>query len=152
VTFDEDSKFRAWIRGLFAEGPDGNDTGYLPIAPNRHSNTAAFRARYGQMDVMPMTDAFILTGGVHFDPWECWTFGLTGTWGQSDTDQGAGIDDSYGFEIDAWGEYRYSDALTFSGGLSILFPDDLLDGTVAGPSTFDDDPQFLLWAQARLFF
>lgn len=152
LTFSKADKLRVWIRGLFAEGPSNNDTGYLPIAPNRHSNTAPFRARYGVMDVIPMSDVFALTGGVHFDPAADWTFGLTGVWGERDSNQPAGVDESYGFEIDAWGEYRYSESLTFSGGVSFLFPDDQLDGAVAGPITFDDDTQILLWAQARLFF
>jgi hypothetical protein len=152
VTFAKENKIRAWIRGLYAEGPDAGETGYIPLAPTRHSNTASFRARYGQMDVFPMSDVFALTGGVHFDPAADWTIGLTGVWGQQESDSPAGVDDSYGFEIDLWAEYRYSDQMTFSGGVSFLFPDDQLDGAVAGPSTFDGDAQVLFWAQARLFF
>jgi hypothetical protein len=104
------------------------------------------------MDVIPMTNVFALTGGAHFDPAADWTVGLTGTWGQTDTDGGI-FDEAYGFEVDLWAEYRYSDQLTFSGGASVLFPDDQLDGTAAAASTtFDGDAQFLLWLQARLFF
>lgn len=152
VMFNKDNRIRAWIRGLYAEGPDAGETGYIPLAPNRHSNTADFRARYGQMDVFPMNDVFALTGGVHFDPAKDWTLGLTGVWGQRESDSVGNTDDAYGFEIDLWAEYRYSEQMTFSGGVSFLFPDDQLDGTVAGPATFDGDTQVLFWAQARLFF
>lgn len=158
VTFAKENAIRAWIRGLWAQGPEAGETGYIPLAPTRHSNTAAFRARYGQMDVIPMNDVFALTGGVHFDPAKDWTLGVTGVWAQRESDQPANVDDSFGFEIDVWGEYRYSDQLTFSGGVSFLFPDDQLDGTAA-PSpliplngTFDSDAQVMIWAQARLFF
>lgn len=152
IMFDKDNRFRAWIRGLFAEGPDSNDSGYLPLFPNRHSNTANFRARYGAMDVFPMADIFALTGGVHFDPATNWTIGLTGVWGETESDNDP-IDDSYGFEVDLWAEYRYSEALTFAAGIALLFPDDQLDNATSNLFTpFDDSTQFLFWLQARLFF
>lgn len=153
IMFNKDNRVRAWIRGLFAEGPDSNNTGYIPLFPNRHSNTASFHARYGAMDVFPMSDIFALTGGVHFDPAKDWTVGLTGVWGQSDTDHTGGIGDSYGFEVDVWAEYRYSETMTFSAGVAFLFPDDQLDNTTSDLFTpFDGDTQFLFWLQARLFF
>ena len=147
VMFNKDNKIRAWLRGLYAEGPEGNETGYLPLFPNAHSNTANFRARYGSFDVFPMTDVFALTGGVHFDPAKDWTLGLSAVWGQTESDQPANVDDSYGFEIDVWAEYRYSEAMTFAMGVAFLFPDDQLVG-----GTFDTDTQFLFYMQARLFF
>jgi hypothetical protein len=157
ICFNKDNKIRAWVRGLFAEGPDddGEDTGYIPLWPNRHSNTASFRARYGYMDVFPMANVFALTGGAHFDPSKDWTVGATLTWGQQDSDPvfTPSSDETYGFEIDVWAEYRYSEAMTFSAGVAFLFPDDQLDNAVSDLSTpFDDDSQFLLWLQARLFF
>jgi hypothetical protein len=157
LTFNRDNKLRAWVRGLFAEGPDedGTDTGYISLFPNRHSNTANFRARYGAMDVFPMANVFALTGGVHFDPSKDWTIGANVVWGQQDSDPvfTPGSDEAFGFEIDVWAEYRYSEAMTFSAGVAMLFPDDQLDNAVADLSTpFDDDSQFLVWLQARLFF
>ena len=153
IMFDKDNRLRVWIRGLYAEGPDTNETGYLPLFPNRHSNTANFHARYGAMDVFPMTDIFALTGGVHFDPSKDWTVGLTGVWGETDTDNSPFADDAYGFEVDVWAEYRYSEALTFSAGVAFLFPDDQLDNASSNLFTpFDGDTQFLFWLQARLFF
>jgi hypothetical protein len=146
VMFNKENKIRAWLRGLYAEGPDTNETGYLPLFPNAHSNTANFRARYGSFDVFPMTNVFALTGGVHFDPAKDWTIGVNGVWGETETDN-VGVDDTYGFEIDVWAEYRYSEAMTFAAGVAFLFPDDQLAG-----GTFNDDTQFLFYMQARLFF
>ena len=64
-------------------------------------------------------------------------------------------DDTFGFEIDLWAEYRYSDAMTFSAGIAMILPDDQIDGSVAtvyGNPNFDGDTSFLFWMQARLFF
>ena len=164
VTFSKDNKFRAWVRALYLEGPDFSGTtpesGYIALWPNRHSNSANFRARYGAADVFPMFDIFALTGGVHFDPAKDWTIGLSGVWGQTASDiqadlgSPAGEDDTYGFEIDLWAEYRYSDAMTFSMGVAMILPDDQIDGgsTTYGNASFDGDTAFLIWAQARLFF
>jgi hypothetical protein len=154
VTFNKDNKFRAWIRALWLEGSDGTDSGFIALWPNRHSNTAAFRARYGAADIFPMNDIFALTGGVHFDPAKDWTVGLTGVWGQRESDGPATLDDAYGFEIDLWAEYRYSDAMTFSAGIAMILPDDQIDGSNGGygQTAFDGDTSFLFWMQARLFF
>ncbi|HYC76184.1 MAG TPA: alginate export family protein [Planctomycetota bacterium] len=150
VTFSKDNRFRAWIRGLYAEGPDGEDLGYQTLYPNRHSNTANFRARYGWADFFPMTNVFALTGGIHFDPSTDWTIGANLTWGQSEEDILPGIDDSYGWEIDVWAEYRYSESLTFNVGAAAVFADD--SGVFASGGVYDDDVNFLVWLQARLFF
>lgn len=154
VTFSKDNKFRAWVRALWLEGPDATDSGYIALWPNRHSNTANFRARYGAADVFPMFDIFALTGGVHFDPAKDWTVGLSGVWGQRESDGPTTLDDAYGFEIDLWAEYRYSDAMTFSAGIAMILPDDQIDGSNGGygQSAFDGDTSFLFWMQARLFF
>jgi len=154
LTFSASSKFRVFGRFLFAEGPSDNDVGYLTLYGNRHSNTASFRARYGLMDVIPMSN--VVTGqlGLHFDPATDWTLGATGLWAGSDEEgsnnaiSGTDDDGDYGWEFDIWGEYRYSEHLTFGAGLALLFPDDqgqFLWG-------LDDDTQFLGYVQARLVF
>lgn len=150
ITFNRDNKFRAWLRAIYAEGAEGNDLGYQPLFPNRHSNTASFRARYGIMDIFPMTNVFAVTGGVHFDPSQNWTIGANLVWGETEEEIGGGFDDEYGFEIDIWAEYRYSETMTFGVGAAVLFADDA--GVFASGGSFDDDAQFLMYMQARLFF
>jgi serine protease inhibitor ecotin len=156
ITFGKESRFRIYARGLYAEGPDDDDVGYLTLFPNRHSHTASFRARYGIADLIPMSNVWTGQLGFHFDPFQNWTFGATGLWAGADEEgsngaisgSGGSDDDDYGFEIDVWGEYRYSDQLTFGGGVAFVWPDDqgeFLWGT-------DDDTQFIGYLQARLLF
>ena len=147
ITFNRSSLFRLFARFLWAEGPDGDDSGYIPLYPNRHSN-AGFRARYGLFDLIPMTNVVTLQVGAHFDPAADWTLGATVLWATTDEDFLANGDDDYGWEIDVWAEYRYSDELVFNAGIAFLFPD---DSGVAIWGT-DDDTQFLAYLQARLLF
>lgn len=143
--FGKENPVRAFIRVLWATGPD-DDSGYLPLFPNRHSNSG-FRARYGFYDVIPMTNVLTVGGGLSFDPAENWTFGAHFLWGTQDEG-----DDDYGWELDVFGEYRYSKNLVFQGGVAVLDPDDGLTNTVASVSILDDELQFLFWLQARLVF
>jgi hypothetical protein len=147
ITFNKDSMFRIFARFLWAEGADSQDSGYVPLYPNRHSN-AGFRARYGIFDLIPMTNVVTIQVGLHFDPANNWTLGATVLYAGTDEDFGSSIDDSYGWEIDVWGEYRYSEHLVFNGGLAFLFPDD--SGVIVWGT--DDDTQFLFYLQARLLF
>jgi hypothetical protein len=164
LTFSKDSKFRIYTRFLWADGPDGNrDNGYIPIYPNRHSN-GGFRARYGVFDLIPMTNVITLQLGLHFDPDPAWTLGATGLWAEADSSAdafnigpspaGAGAslatirDDDYGWEIDVWGEYRYSDHLVFNAGLAFFFADNAAEDLWL----IDDDTQFYGYVQARLNF
>jgi hypothetical protein len=145
LTFDKSSRFRVFARGLWAEGPDTDSTGYLINYPNRHSNTG-FRARYGIADVIPMSNVFTLQAGLHFDPTCNFTLGVTGIWAESAEDSlltGEPID--YGSELDIWAEYRYSAQITLGLGLAFVFPD---EDTFGG----QDDTQFIGYFQARLFF
>jgi hypothetical protein len=146
ITFSKSSRFRVFARGLWAEGPDDDSTGYLINFPNRHSNTG-FRARYGIMDLIPMTNVATLQAGLHFDPACNWTIGATGLWAESEQDSlvtGEPID--YGTELDFWVEYRHSQALTFGLGVGLFFPDDDDFGD------FSDDTILLGYLQARLVF
>lgn len=147
ITFSKDSMFRLFARFLWAEGPDDDDSGYIPLYPNRHSNSG-FRARYGIFDLIPMANVLTLQVGMHFDPDPNWTLGATVLWAQAEEDLFAGIDDDYGWEINVWAEYRYSQALVFNAGIAFLFPDD--SGEVIWGT--DDDSQFLGYLQARLLF
>ncbi len=154
LTFSSSSKFRVYSRFLFAEGPDDNDVGYLSLFPNRHSNTAAFRARYGLFDLIPMSNVWSVQLGLHFDPADNWTLGLTGLWAGADEEgsnnvvSANGDDSDYGWEVDLWGEYRYSEHLTFGAGVALLWADD--QGQFMW--NVDDGTQFLGYVQARLWF
>ena len=148
LTVDRDSLFRVYARFLWAEGADSQDSGYIPLYPNRHSN-AGFRARYGIFDLIPMTNVITLQGGIHFDPAQDWTLGATVLWATVDEEVlGTSLNEDYGWEIDVWAEYRYSQELVFNAGIAFLFPDD------SGVATWgtDDDTQFLGYVQARLLF
>lgn len=147
VAFGDQAKFRVYARFLWADGPDSNELGYIPLYANRHSNDG-FRARYGLFDLIPMTNVVSVQGGFHFDPATDWTLGATFLWATTDDSSGIVPDDDYGIEIDAWGEYRYSEHLRFGAGVAFLFPDN------AGEALWftDSDLQFLGYVQARLLF
>jgi len=167
LTFSKDSMFRIYARFLWAEGPgDDDELGYIPLYPNRHSN-GGFRARYGLADLIPMTNVVTVQLGLHFDPDPAWTLGLTALWATTDdTASGAangftqaatgnnilpgnGVpDEDYGWEIDVWGEYRYSDHLVFNAGVAFVFADDAAEALYG----IDDDLQFYGYIQARLLF
>jgi hypothetical protein len=146
LTFSKSSRFRIFARGLFAEGPDTDSTGYLILYPNRHSNSG-FRARYGIADLIPMTNVETLQLGLHFDPACNWTLGVTGLVAQSETEVG-GQNFDYGTELDIWAEYRYSQQITLGAGVAFVFPD---DGAVAALG-LDDDTVVIGYIQARLVF
>lgn len=149
ITFNKESMFRIYARFLWAEGPENNELGYVPLYTNRHSNSG-FRARYGIFDLIPMTNVVTIQGGIHFDPADAWTLGATFLWAGADEPSAAvgPDDDDYGFELDIWAEYRYSEHLVFNVGLAFLFPDDALENTYG----LDDDMHFLGYIQARLLF
>jgi len=153
VTFNKESMFRAYLRFLWAEGPDDDELGYINLFTNRHSNSG-FRARYGIADLVPMTNVVTLQGGFHFDPADAWTLGASVIWATADEDNtgafGGAIDgdDDYGWELDIWAEYRYSEHLIFNMGLAFVFPEEDNTAALFG----DDDMQFIGYLQARLLF
>lgn len=157
VTFNKSSLFRIYARMLWASGPsDDDELGYIPLYPNRHSN-GGFRARYGIIDLIPMTNVFTLQAGLHFDPDPAWTLGLTVLWATVEDDSSVTLtsgqspidsSDDYGWEIDVWGEYRYSEHLVFNAGLAFFFADDASELAYG----LDDDMHFLGYVQARLLF
>jgi hypothetical protein len=146
MTFSKSAKFRVFARGLYAEGPSDDSTGYLINYPNRHSN-GGFRARYGIADLIPMTNVATLQLGFHFDPGCNWTLGATGLWAGNDEDLGTDQDD-YGTELDIWAEYRHSTNLTFGAGVALVMPDEFGESQFG----FTDDTQILGYLQARLVF
>lgn len=147
LTFEGESMFRMYGRFLFAEGADGDDVGYTPLYPTRHSNYG-FMARYGMSDAIPMFNVLSLQGGLHFSPHKDWRLGATVIWAEADEPL-AGGDDDWGTEVDLWAEYVYSDHLTFMFAAFAVFADDQLEAYL----TTDDDEAILgVLFQARLNF
>jgi len=166
LTFSEESKFRVYIRGMFAEGAEGNSTGYIPLFPERHSLTGEGndahggkygnrRARYGIMDIIPMDNVWSIQLGLTFDPAKDWTLGLTALYAEHDEDvitNVATLDNGLGFEIDAFAEYRYTKHTTLGGGIGAFFPDDGAPFNGGGFVGNDDSVAFLFFLQARVAF
>lgn len=148
LTFETDSAFRIFARFLFSEGADGSNTGYVPLYPNRHSHSAGFMARYGLTDTLPMFNVLSVQGGFHFNPAEEWTLGATFIWSTTDESVSGIDDDDWGYELDLWASYAYSEHLTFTFALFAVFPEDHLEA-FAG---IDDDTIFGAVVQARLLF
>ena len=160
ITFNSNNNFRLYARFLFAEGADSNNTGYIPLFPERHAQATNLggnddrRARYGVLDIIPMDNVLTVQVGLTFDPAADWTLGLTGLWAQHDEDvvTPSGSSDDIGFEIDLFGEYRYSNQTTFSAGIAAFFPDDAAPLKGGGFAGNDDDVTVLFYLQTRVVF
>lgn len=143
ITFNEESAFRLYTRILWAEGADGNDTGYIPLFPEHHSNTG-YRARYGYMEIIPMANVVTWQLGATFDPADDWTIGATILWAaQENIDNNDGM----GWELDFFAENRYSAQTTVGGGIGFFFADDATPGWAS-----DEEVAILLYMQARIVF
>ncbi len=168
LTFESEYHFRVFGRFLFADGPDDhNETGYLPLFPERHSSFGPRRARYGLMDIIPMYNVISGQLGVTVEPAANWTIGLTGLFAAHDEDvftiseSGGvvtmGIDDGIGWEIDLFVEHRYSEQATLSLGVGFFLPND--GAPLAGFFPLDraigsgeDDMAFLAFIQTQILF
>lgn len=153
LSLGEGADFDAFLRVLYATGPDGNDSGFVPVFPDRHSS--ATNARYGIADIMPMTNVLSIQGGLLYELDEEVTLGTTFIWAQAD--ETVSGDDSYGYELDFFGEWKRNDNLSYAAGVALIFPDDQLVaaaesmlGLPAGSA--DDDTQVFIYVQARLTF
>ncbi|MEE9391446.1 MAG: alginate export family protein [Planctomycetota bacterium] len=160
ITFNRNNNFRVFVRFLYAEGSDQSDeAAFIPLFGERHAQagsggTTNYRARYGLMDIIPLTNVLTVQGGLHFDPRADWTIGATFIYAALDEDVtiAGNSEDEIGFEIDVWAEYRYSDQTTMAFGVGLFFADEaapLLGGGFAGD---DDDLAFLFYGQVRVVF
>jgi hypothetical protein len=158
ITFNANNNFRLYVRFLFSEGADGSDVGFIHLFPERHAQAnrddhTAYRARYGLMDIIPMSNVMSIQLGATFDPAADWTLGLVGIWAQTDEDVLVSGDDEIGIEIDAFAEYRYSAETTFSIGVGIFLPNDSAPYAGGGfVGAGDDDIAVLLYLQTRVVF
>lgn len=153
ITFNADNNFRVFLRFLWSEGRDGNDSGYIPLFMETHSNEG-YRARYGLMDIIPVANVITLQGGLHFDPNADWTIGATVIWATTDEDVviAGQNEDKLGWEIDLFAEYRYSAETTLGAGVGIFLPDDATPTIGGGVAGRDDDIAWLFYLQSRIVF
>lgn len=159
MMLNAEANLRVFARFLYASGPDGDDLAYTPLYPDRHTN-GGFRARYGLWDLIPMSNVLTPQVGVAFDPAEKWSMGATVLWATADT---SGVmpatrrnrlrvadvpNEDYGWEGNIWAEYRHSTALTVTGGVAVMLPDD------AGQALWlvGADTQVLAFLQLRVNF
>ncbi len=164
LTFNEDNLFRLYAMFLFAEGFDGNDSGYVPLFPERHSQInwddhTARIARWGLTDIVPMINVLALQAGLTFRPQDDWILGLAGIYAWHDEDVttlGGNSADNIGFEIDLFAEHKLSDQATIGMGLGLFFPDNGAPvGNGAIGSAFidnEDDVAVLFYLQTRVVF
>jgi hypothetical protein len=148
LMFDAAHLFRLYARFLWSEGPSGDESGYVMLYPNRHGQ-GNFLARYGTLDVMPMSNVITPQVGVTYAPNADWILGAQVMWATAD--EGAvlgGANDDYGFEADLWALHKVSENFTLVGALIFLFPDD--EGTAL--FLVDDDVAVAVAFQARLSF
>ncbi len=159
-TFDADSRARLYLRGLFSEGSHGDESGFIPLFPERHSYDDPAKlhsgARYGLMDIIPMDNVFSLQAGFAFDPAADWRVGAAVLWATHDADLRpfAAEEDDIGWEIDLWANYRHSEQTTLGIGLGLFLPDEgapFVGGSFIGPDG-RDEPSFLAYLDLRVLF
>jgi hypothetical protein len=150
ITFDAARLFRVYTRWLYAEGPHDDESGYVPLYPNRHGQ-GGFLARYGTLDVFPLANVIMPQFGVTYAPSDDWILGAQVVFATADASGvlgAAGGDDDYGTEADLWALYKVSENFTLVGALMLLFPES--EGTALYLVT--DDVAVAGALQARLTF
>ena len=168
LTFNNTNKARLFAGFLYAEGFDGDDTGFVPLYGERHAQInwddhTSYAARWGIMDIVPMINVLAVQVGFTFRPREDWIVGITGlyAWHEEDVSTLSGsIEDEIGFEIDLFAEHKISDQATIGFGLGLFFPEDgapLGIGDIAaslGGSFTDNenDVAVLFYLQTRVVF
>lgn len=162
ITFNADNKFRVFGRFIYSEGPDDGDSGFVPLFVDRHEQVnwddhTATRARWGLMDIIPLTNVISGQIGMTFMPADNWILGLTvlGAWRDEDVMTTDGdMEDDIGWEIDLFADYRYSDETTISLGLGIFLPNEgaPLENSVLSAGNDDDEAAFLFYLQSLTTF
>lgn len=150
ITFDAKHLFRLYTRWLYTEGAHGDESGYVLLYPNRHGQ-GDFLARYGTLDILPMSNVITPQVGLTYAPNSDWILGTQAVFATADANGvlgGPAGDDDYGWEADLWALHKVSDNFTVVGALILLFPD------TEGTSLFlvTDDIVVAVALQARLTF
>ncbi|MFT7620318.1 MAG: hypothetical protein ACI97A_003975 [Planctomycetota bacterium] len=168
LTFHSESKARLSVGFLFAEGADTDssgaltDAGFVPLFPDRHEQVnwddhTATRARWGLMDIIPLTNVIAAQLGFTFRPATDWILGVTvlGAWHDKDVATTDGlVDDGIGWEVDLFADYRYSANTTVSLGLGVFLPNDgaPLQNSALSAGNGQDDAAFLFYLQILTTF
>lgn len=149
LTVSSKHAFRLYTRFLYAEGPSAEDSGYVPLYPNRHTLGAGFLARYGILDVLPMANVISGQFGFTVSPAAQWVIGATGIWSTADNnDLAAAVDGhDFGWEADVWALYQATEQLAIVAAVMVLLPDDE-GGALWGV----DETAVALGLEARLLF
>ncbi len=162
ITFNANNLLRVAAGFIFAEGPDSGDSGFVPLFVDRHEQVnwddhTARRARWGLMDIIPLTNVIAGQIGLTFRPAEDWIFGATflGAWrDQSVLTTDGDTEDGIGWEIDVFADYRYSAETTISVGVGVFIPNEgaPLQNSALSAGNNEDDATFLMYLQALTTF
>ncbi len=162
VTFNADTKFRVFGRFVYASGASGNDSGFVPLFPDRQEQVnwddhTATRARWGLMNIIPLTNVISGQIGFTFRPADDWIFGMTvlGAWRDEDVMTTDGNSKGgIGWEIDAFADYRYSADTSISVGLGIFLPTEgaPLENSPVNAGNNEDEAAFLFYLQSLTTF
>jgi len=108
--------------------------GFQPLFINRHFDrpvSARERydkpyhsggGRYGNMDLIPLTNMHIVKAAVSISPADKLEIGLAGVMAITADNEGWGTG-VFGYEVDLFGSYDYKDYIRFSANLSVFFPE-----------------------------
>jgi len=165
----------------YAEGGEENDNtgngfpnsriGFQPLFINRHFDRPAIErgdydqpyfaggGRYGNMDLIPLTNIHAIKAAVTVAPQENLEIGLAGVMAITADDEGWGTG-VFGYELDLFAVYDYNEWIRFSSNFSVFFPgktaDDMVDYYFFSPSGVDgeagDDLAFAFYLQALIAF
>ena len=161
ITFSAESKARLYGMFIYADGGDDDGTGYVPLFPEAHAQTnwddhTSRRARWGQMDIIPMSNVLAGQIGFNFRPNDDWILGAAVIASFHDEDVLA-IDgttsDDLGYELDLYADHRVNAQTTIGFGLGLFMPENgapLQGGTFVGDD--DDDIAVLFYLQTRVLF
>ena len=105
--------------------------GFQPLFVNRHFDLRDRNdesipyypggGRYGNMDIVPLSNVLLAKAAVSIAPSENTELGLAYVLAITADDEGYGTG-IFGHEIDVFGSLRYNDKVTFSANVSVFFP------------------------------
>jgi len=152
-------------------GLPNSHIGFQPLFINRHFDVPVAQrgelnrvyhaggGRYGNMDLIPLSNIHVIKAAATISPVAKTEVGLAGVMAITADDEGWGTG-IFGYEIDLFGSYDYSDYVRFSANLSMFFPQKtasdmaeyyFFSGTGLDGKA-DDDVAFAFYVQAVIAF
>ncbi len=118
-----------------ANGFPTNNIGFQPLFINRHFTGLQDRSeitmpyfpgggRYGNLDLIPLNNMHILKASVSVAPTDKTELGVSALMAIVADDEGFG-DGVFGYEIDLFASYRYSDFILFEGAIGFFIPQEI---------------------------